>query len=165
MNISINTVKIFFKDALIKRNIPEDCSAKLSSTAIHILSDCGLPCKQFDFSFENKLLLKNNKELIVGNLGGEIVLNFYTGHLYLVNEDFFLASSLENLLFQIYSLSFFWQEIVGKQKFGNYQTNHEVYAFELSKMLLSIDKYLLINDNAYYWGSIIEDIENGIVGN
>jgi hypothetical protein len=53
-----------------------------------------------------------------------------------------------------------------EMKFGNYRDNknYKVYAQFLQDQLLLIDPEIFLNDNCYFWGSLVEDIYNGIVG-
>ena len=78
----------------------------------------------------------------------------------------FISKSLKNLIQQLYIYDSLWKIDIPQEKFGNYRDNcnHKKYAEFLKTELLKIDEDLLKNDTGYFWGSLIEDIEFGIVG-
>ncbi|TRX33231.1 hypothetical protein FNW52_15850 [Flavobacterium sp. ZT3R18] len=157
-----------FKSFLVKRVLKPNIMAKLSVEDKLIITEIGLPNKILDFQFTNDLQFKSKSELIIGKTYNkqDILLIIESGNIVKDEDNCFLAKSLKNLILQLYTYDYLWKVIIPEAKFGNYRENynHKKYAQFLENELLKIDPYLLENDNKYFWGSMIEDIEFGIVG-
>ncbi len=147
----------------VKKSVPELYVEQLGKENVYVLSKIGLPRKILDFSFDNKLGVKEEC-LILGHWGEEpVICDMKLTAIYAGSSHFYLAKSVMNLLSQLLTIEYFWTKIVGENKFGSYRENLKLYASFLEKSLLEIDKDLLKNDNSYFWGAMIEDIEHGIV--
>ena len=156
----------YFKPILKPRVLSVD-SDKITSEDRIILTEIGLPNGILDFDFGGNIVLKSNLELIIGvALDGSPIMLHLSSREIIKNGDCFLAASLSNLVKQLYVYDHLWNVSIKNSELGNYREdrNHKKYAKLLESQLLEIDGDLLENDNRYFWGSLIEDIDFGIVG-
>jgi hypothetical protein len=65
---------------------------------------------------------------------------------------------------QLNTVEEFWKEIKIKETLGPYRPKTAVYANHLRSMLMDVDSEIFNCDNGYYWGSMIEGLQHGIVG-
>ncbi|MBE8723986.1 hypothetical protein [Flavobacterium hungaricum] len=162
-----NKIIEHFGSCLVKREIDTSLMQILTEEEIYLLSKIGLPNNCQDFEFTNSLVLLTTSELLIGNTAynDPVILNLESRKIFR-GSDFFLAQSLKNFVCQLYVLDTLWKIDIPQQKLGDYRENHnhKKYAAVLETKLLDIDPDLLKNDLGYFWGSLIEDIESGIVG-
>ncbi|WP_347051776.1 hypothetical protein [Flavobacterium olei] len=156
----------YFNNKLVKRIIELNLSEKLTDEENLIISKIGLPNGVLDFQFINDIFLLSKTEIKIGNTFYNNIILDTTSKMIIRDDAVFLSKSLKNLVLQLYAYDSLWQIIIPEKKFGNYREdrNHKKYAQFLESELLKIDQDLLKNDNGYFWGSLIEDIEFGIVG-
>jgi hypothetical protein len=163
-----NKIIKYFSSNLIKRDIKLIVSETLAKEDNLIISEIGLPNNILDFHFLNEIDLLSRSEVIIGKTSyeGNIILNLESRNIIKDNKSCFLAKSLKHLVYQLYVYDYLWKSVIPNNEFGNYREdyNYKKYAGFLERELLKIDQDLLKNDNGYFWGSIIEDIEFGIVG-
>jgi hypothetical protein len=155
----------YFKYSLIKR--PVDFVSNINLSDRLILSEVGLPNGVLDFSFTGNLYMKSHNELIIGKtLDNEDISLRLDSEIITKGEDSFLAQSLSNFVRQLYAYDHLWKVLIKNEVYGKYREdkNHKKYAKELESQLLQIDSNLLQKDKVYFWGSLIEDIDFGIVG-
>lgn len=158
----------YFNSTLNKRHIEFNIKEKLIEEDIVIISEIGLPKNVLDFYFVNDIYLLSSSEVIIGktNYESNVVLNLESRNILKDSDDCFLAKSLKKLVLQLYVYDYLWKKVIPNNDFGIYRenSNYKKYAKFLEAELLKIDPDLLKNDNGYFWGSLIEDIEFGIVG-
>jgi hypothetical protein len=160
-------IKDYFKEIIVKRELELNFSNKVGKEDSFILVEIGLPNKVLDFDFTPLLKFKNDYELIIGYLDSkDIIFNSKSKIIYIENHEFYLAKNLKNFLSQLYIYDYLWKVMIPENRLGEYreERNHLKYANYLENELLKIDSNLLLNDNSYYWGAKIEDIELGIIG-
>jgi hypothetical protein len=163
-----NSIINYFKQTLIIREVSSDIFENLSIENFTILSEIGIPNGVLDFEFTNELVLKSKNELIVGktHYKSNIVLLIDSGKIIKDDNNSFLANSLSNFIKQMFTYDYLWNVLIKEAKMGHYRENknHKKYAKFLEDELLKIDINLLVDDENYFWGALIEDIEFGIVG-
>lgn len=163
-----NRIVEYFSVNMIKRDLKFTISEILTEEDNLIISKIGLPNDVLDFHFENDISLLSKSEAIIGNVSynGNVILNLKSRNIIKDNENCFLAKSLKHLVLQLYIYDYLWKNVIPNNDFGLYRenSNYKKYAKFLERELLKIDQDLLKNDNGYFWGSLIEDIEFGIVG-
>jgi hypothetical protein len=163
-----NKIIEYFSTKLIKRELKFTISEILTKEDNLIISEIGLPNDVLDFHFVNEICLLSKSEAIIGNTSYDcnVILNLKSRNIIKENSNFFLAKSLKHLVLQLYVYDCLWNNVIPNNDFGPYRenSNHKKYAKFLERELLKIDQDLLKNDNGYFWGSLIEDIEFGIVG-
>lgn len=155
----------YFKSSLIKRQIDFSCNIDFADR--QSLSEIGLPNGILDFNFTEKLYLKSNTELIIGKTADNENISLRLDSKIITKaEDSFLAQSLANFVRQLYVYDHLWKVLITNDVYGKYREdrNHKKYARKLEAQLLQIDSELLQKDKIYFWGSLIEDIDFGIVG-
>lgn len=162
-----NKITEYFSSNLITRTIDENLSQDLTYEDNLIISQIGLPNDILSFQFTDAICLLSKSEIIIGKTSydSNIILNLESGNI-MRDHDLFISKSLKNLIQQLYIYDSLWKIDIPQEKFGNYRDNcnHKKYAEFLKTELLKIDEDLLKNDTGYFWGSLIEDIEFGIVG-
>lgn len=162
-----NKIIEYFSSNLIKRAIDFNLSQELTNEDNLIISNIGLPNDILEFQFVNDISLLSKSEIIIGktSYNSDIILNLESRKITRDN-NLFISKSLKNLVLQLFIYDTLWKIEIPQKKFGNYRDNynHKKYAKFLEMELLHIDPDLLKNDNGYFWGSLIEDIEFGIVG-
>lgn len=162
-----NKIIEYFGSNLIKRLVEFNLSQELTQEDNLIISNIGLPNDILELQFDNDILLLSKSEIIIGktSYNSNIILNLESRKI-MRDGSLFLSKSLKNLVLQLYVYDTLWKIDIPQKKFGNYRDNHnhKQYAKFLEMELLKIDKDLLKNDTGYFWGSLIEDIEFGIVG-
>ncbi|KAF2338998.1 hypothetical protein [Flavobacterium ginsenosidimutans] len=162
-----NKVIEHFGSNLIIRAIEFSLSQKLTKEEELIISSIGLPSNILNFEFVDNISLLSESEIIIGktSYNSNIILNLKSRVITRDNE-IFISKSLKNLVLQLYTYDHLWTIDIPEKKFGNYRedSNHKKYAKYLEIELLKIDSDLFKNDNGYLWGSLVEDIEFGIVG-
>jgi hypothetical protein len=167
MKINENIIN-YFGSRLIRRSVNLDISNSIENDNLYILSEIGLPNKVLDFEFTNEIEFNAQNEVIIGKTyaSEDIVLNIVSNKIVRSNDNCFLANSLENYLKQLYTYDHLWEITIKESHFGKYRENknHTKYAKYLETQLLKIDPELLRNDSSFFWGSLIEDIEFGVVG-
>ncbi len=160
-------IEEYFQCNLLKRGIALDLCKYLISEDSFILTKVGLPNNILNYDFTNSIELKKTDELIIGTLEGKsIIINLTNRNVYLSDNSFYLAKNVRCFLYQLYTYDYMWNVMIAKSQLGKYRENSNFlkYAKYLEEELLKIDSELLMNDNSYYWGALIEDIEFGIVG-
>lgn len=167
ININENITN-YFGSRLIRRSVNLDISNSIRHEDSYLLTEIGLPNKVLDFEFTNEIKFNAQNEVIFGKTyaSEDIVLNIGSSKIVRSNDNCFLANSLENYLKQLYTYDHLWEITIKESHFGKYRENknHTKYAKYLETQLLKIDPELLINDTNFFWGSLIEDIEFGVVG-
>ena len=162
-----NKIIEYFSSNLIKRVVDFNLSQELTNEDNLIISNIGLPNDILEFQFVNDISLLSKSEIIIGKTSNNsnIILNLESRKI-TRDSNLFLSKSLKNLILQLYIYDILWKIDIPQKNFGNYRDNynHKKYAKFLEMELLQIDRDLLKNDNGYFWGSLIEDIEFGIVG-
>lgn len=98
----------------------------------------------------------------LAEVGDTVYYDLKTKHIFRETPDFFLASSLGNLLRTQYAIDRFRNEVMCFEQLGRYFENKSKYANWLKTELLKIDEQLFEKDVAYYWGSMIESVEQGL---
>ncbi|SNR72567.1 hypothetical protein [Flavobacterium sp. ov086] len=163
-----NQILNYFGPNLIKRDINFIINETLTQEEIVIITEIGLPNTILDFNFTTNISLLSPSEIVIGKVHSEnsIILNLESRNITKNNLNCFLAKSLKHLVLQLYTYDHLWKNVIPNKHFGNYRenSNFKKYAKFLEAQLLEIDPDLLKNDNAYFWGSLIEDIEFGIIG-
>lgn len=159
-----NYIINYFKPILVTRSL--DLGLPISNENKFTLTRVGLPNGILDFQFTENIYLISNYELLIGKNISEdyIVLNIESGNILKRSNQCFLAESLDDFIKQLFTYDYLWNVVVKMALLGDYRDNHKKYAFFLETELLKINDKLLENDNCYFWGSLIEDIEFGIVG-
>lgn len=152
-----------FNNILIKRIVNSEISSKLNREDIYFISEFGLPNNILDFNFSEPIKNYKCNEIVIGFLNEEIILNTNNRIIYKEKPNFYLAKNIKNFIYQLFTIDFFWKEIVTNELLGSYDLNHKIYASFLEKKLKEIDEELFLNDSAYFWGSLIESIEFGII--
>ena len=167
MMINENIIN-YFGSRLIRRSVNLDISNSIRNEDSYLLTEIGLPNKVLDFEFTDQIEFNAQNEVIIGKTyaSEDIVLNIVSNKIVRFNDNCFLANSLENYLKQLYTYDHLWEITIKESHLGKYRENknHVKYAKYLETQLLKIDPELFRNDTSFFWGSLIEDIEFGIVG-
>lgn len=154
----------YFNDKLIRRTLPQNIY--INEEDKEIIEKVGLPDNAMDFSFDIPPSIFEGKKLLLGKqIGSEnVFIDLLTRKVLKGENKTFLAKNLKNFISQLFVFEQLWSTEIKNKTLGEYRENHEKYARLLEKRLLLVDDQLLLNDNGYFWGSYIEDIEFGIVG-
>lgn len=166
MSLKTSEIQQVFGRVLTVRPLPESLGQIAHAEDKEVISEIGLPSSQLDIDFNVPIEEMPNGLWALGKFPYGEVVSFdpKARTVYLDDEDYFLASSVKNLLLQIYEIENFWKNTVVSAPLGPYREHHEQYSKLLEQRLLAIDPELLEKDTHYYWGSMLEDIEFGIVG-
>ncbi len=166
MNLKMTEIQQIFGTLLTVRTLPEQLAQIIDLEDGEVISVIGLPNSQLDIDFTIPIEKLPNGHWTIGKFPyGEIVsYDPIARTVYMDGEEYFLAASVKNLLLQICELENFWKSTVLLAPLGAYRDHHKEYAQMLEERLLAIDPQLLEKDSHYYWGSMLEAIEFGIVG-
>lgn len=161
-----NKIVEHFGTSLTKRKIDSPISYKLTDEENLILSKVGLPNTILDFQFIDTISFLSESEITIGKLEHNNITLHLDSKKIIRDDTVFLAKSVKNFLLQMYTYDFLWKTTIPEKTLGHYRenSNYKKYARLLETELLKTDPDLLKNDNGYFWGSLIEDIEFGIVG-
>lgn len=164
---NLNKINLFFNRNLIKRDLDKNISMIINKKDLFFISEFGIPETEiFDFKFNQlEIVQKGNDKLVIGLWNSDSIdYNIKTREV--SSNGIFLSASIENLLLQIYEVDIFWKELWAIKELGDTTVlqNRIDYVNWLTIRLKKIDSNLLESDNGYFWGSILESIEFGIIG-
>ncbi len=159
-------VSIFGENLMIRR-VDALIATKINFEDLFFIEQLGMPNTD-NFTFNSKVeYLPDIKCVKLGTMGKEfIVYNYISREVYLKDSNIFLASSIKNFVYQLAEVELFWKDTWLIKPFGETKNslNRRFYSEYLENKLKEIDFYLFEKDLGYYWGSMIESIELGIVG-
>lgn len=166
MELEKHRLENLFDGRMIKRDIPLDLIRFIHQEDREAICKIGLPNgSELEYEFDHPIE-SDGSQWIIGKFhrGSNINYNPISRSVTAFATNGFLADSVKNLLLQIYEIENFWKNTVVDAPLGAFREHHKEYAKLLEKRLLAIDPELHEKDNNYYWGSMLEDIELGIVG-
>lgn len=161
-----NIVASLFSEKLIKRSVDEFIAKKINAEDLFFLQSLGIPNTE-DFLFDSKIeYISEIDKIKIGTIvNNEYIIYDYSNRNVSVNDsNTFLASSIKNFVYQITEMEIFWGNTFKFHQLGDTLTNRKVYSKHLEDKLREIDTFLFEKDVSYYWGSLIESIEFGIIG-
>jgi hypothetical protein len=168
MIINDDLIRGFYKEKLIKREIPPDIKKFLTEEEIYYLSEFGMPEGAHDNYFNEPIQFLNLKEVIISKVDyigiSYILLNIENHYVYRDAIGRYLGGTLKDFVYMAFLIDYFWKVVKQSDMFGGYYNNKEKYASWLEDELLKIDGNLHAHDSSYYWGSMLEGIEQGIFG-
>ncbi|RFS16936.1 hypothetical protein [Emticicia sp. C21] len=170
---------VFQATTILERERYESINHLLDEETKYFLYEFGLPNSTwFSFEFTNSEIYNAEYNILnIGNNGrkfnGEIasyigidlnsneIVMFYN---FAENEKCFLGLSLKHFILTMFEFEMFTKEICVKKYFGEIHSQEKKSYLEyLNYRLLQLDKDFYANDRSYYWGSILEGMEQGVV--